>query len=477
MLPQSTPPPPPASPLDRLNQWLRTSTFIKLATTGLLVLVLLIPIVMLQELIFERQSTRDQAVAEVSDKWGGTQTISGPVLTVPYTVREKDAKGVEIRSTAYAHVLPDNLTIAGTLQPEQRNRGPFQVMLYNTRLTIRGTLPRPDPEKLGLAAADMQWERAFISLGVSDMKGIRDEVRLRVNGKPLVVEPGIPTDDILDAGVNARVPLADSLQFACDLNVNGSTDLYFMPFGKQTSVSLTSTWATPSFVGASLPDQRTVDGAGFRANWQVLQYNRNYPQQGIGPFLGRNAGGLQTDQMTYEDGRPVATDGGEQSVAAATAFGVRLLTPVDEYQKTTRSAKYAVMFILITFTAFFFVEVLDKRRIHPIQYLLVGFAICLFYLLLLAISEHVSFNWAYLISAASILAMITFYVRYVFQNGRLTALFSGILALLYGFYFSLLQLEDYSLLLGSLGLALILGTIMYLTRRVNWYRAYENSVQ
>jgi inner membrane protein len=455
-------PTPPASLFDRLNQWLRTSTLVKLATIGILILILLIPATMLQSLITERQSTRDAAIAEISEKWGGTQTISGPVLSVPYTVVEKDEKGVETRRTAYAHVLPDDLGIGGSLQPEQRNRGLFQVMLYNTRLRLRGTLPRPSPEKLGISPTAMQWDRAFVSLGIQDMKGIKDEVRLRVNGKPQVVEPGIPTDDLLTSGINARVPDADSLRFDCELNLNGSTDLYFMPFGKQTSVSLTSPWATPSFVGAYLPDNRTVEATGFRAQWKVLQYNRNYPQQGVGTFLFRHQPGA-----AYAEGYK------GESVADPTAFGVRLLTPVDEYQKTMRSAKYAVMFILITFTAFFFVEILDKRRIHPIQYLLVGFAVCLFYLLLLALSEHISFNWAYLVSATAILGMITFYVRYVFQNARLTALFSGILALLYGFYFSLLQLEDYSLLLGTLGLALILGTIMYLTRRVNWYKAYE----
>ncbi|CCH02244.1 Inner membrane protein creD [Fibrella aestuarina BUZ 2] len=459
MNPLSSPQP---SLFDRLNQWLRTSTLIKLATIGILILVLLIPTTMLQTLISERESTRNTAVAEVSGKWGGVQTISGPILSVPYTVVEKDEKGKESRYTAYAHVLPDDLRITGTLQPEQRNRGLFQVMLYNTRLLLRGTLPRPDMERLGIDPAAVQWNRAFVSVGISDMKGIKDEVQLRVSSgggalQPLTVEPGVPTDDVLASGINARVPLGDSLRFDCELNLNGSTDLYFMPFGKQTTVSLTSPWATPSFVGASLPDQRTVSASGFGAQWKVLQYNRNYPQQGLGAFL--------THRSPSEEGVTV-------SAAVGTEFGVRLLTPVDEYQKTMRSAKYAVMFILITFTAFFFVEVLDKRRIHPIQYLLVGFAICLFYLLLLAISEHMSFNLAYFISAATVLAMITFYVRYVFENTRLTALFSGILALLYGFYFSLLQLEDYSLLLGTLGLALILGTIMYLTRRINWYQAY-----
>ena len=451
-----TPPPyQPDSLIDRINAWLRASTMVKLAIVGVLVLLLLIPTFMLEGLIRERESTRTVAVNEVSDKWGGVQTISGPMLSVPFLVRITTKDGKDKTSTAYAHVLPDNLTVTGSLQPEQRSRGLFQVMLYNARLTISGTIPRPSAERLGIAPADMQWDKAFVSVGVTDMKGINDQIDLRVDGKALVVEPGIPTTDVLESGVSARTPLGDSIRFTCGLNINGSSDLYFMPFGKQTTVSLTSPWSTPSFVGASLPDQRTTGPKGFTATWKLLQYNRNYPQQGTGAFLNRQAG----EQSN--------------SIAANTAFGVRLLLPVDEYQKTMRSAKYAVMFIIITFAAFFFVEILNKQRIHPIQYLLVGFAVCLFYLLLLAISEHVSFNIAYGISAVVILAMISFYVRYVFKNGRLTLLFSTILALLYGFFFSLLQLEDYSLLLGSLGLALILGVIMYLTRHVNWYRAYE----
>lgn len=472
-----TPPPyQPESFFDRINQWLRTSTMIKLVTVGVLVLLLLIPTFMLENLIRERESTRATAVNEVSDKWGGPQTVSGPMVSVPYLIRSKGSDGKEVISTGYAHVLPDNLAITGTVQPEQRNRGLFQVMLYNTRLTLRGSIPRPSAERLGVAPADMQWDKAFIALGVTDMKGIKDQVDLRVDGKSLIVEPGIPTTDVLESGVSARVPIGDSIRFDCVLNINGSSDMYFMPFGKQTTVSLTSPWSTPSFIGASLPDARTMKSTGFTANWKVLQYNRNYPQQGVGAFLSRQIGN-NSQQDVGDLFRQIGNNpNNRQSVADNTAFGVRLLLPVDEYQKTTRSAKYAVMFIIITFAAFFFVEVLNKQRIHPIQYLLVGFAVCLFYLLLLAISEHVSFNIAYFVSAAVTLSMISFYVRYVFKNGRLTIFFSSVLALLYGFFFSLLQLEDYSLLLGSLGLALILGIIMYLTRNVNWYRAYEPAV-
>lgn len=446
----------PTSLFDRINLWLRTSTMLKIIVIGFLVLVLLIPTSMLQSLIYERESTRNEAIKEVSNKWGSEQTVGGPILTVPYTAEFKDEKGKVEYLIRYAHFFPETLQINGKVLPEKRNRGIFVVMLYNTQLKISGSFKKPVVDGLGLSPAVMQWDKAFLSLGITDMKGIKDTIGLQVNEKTLVVNPGIPTSDIMESGVSAPIDLTtDRYSFDCTLNLNGSTQLSFLPFGKETTIRLQSPWASPSFTGAFLPDQRDITKDGFQASWKVLQYNRNYPQQGLGSFLVRgNENGMQQS-----------------------AFGVKLLLPVDEYQKTMRSAKYAVMFIVITFAAFFFVEILDRRRIHPIQYLLVGFAICLFYLLLLSISEHTSFDWAYLSGGITILALITSYVRYIFKNIRLTALFSAILALLYGFFYSLLQLEDYSLLLGSFGLLLILSVIMYLTRHIDWYRAYESKKQ
>ncbi|GAB3994980.1 cell envelope integrity protein CreD [Spirosoma daeguense] len=441
----------PASVIDRINNWIRTSTMLKLAVIGFLVLVLLIPTNMLQGLIQEREATRNEATAEVSAKWGGQQVIGGPVLSVPYDVTTKDDKGQMQTVTYYAHFLPDDLEVDGNVTPERRNRGIFVVMLYNTKLTIKGNFRKPLVASLGLSESNMQWNKAFLSLGVSDMKGIRNAITFRVNNQTLEAEPGIPSADLLPSGVSVPIKLdADTYRFESVINLNGSTQLSFLPFGKETRVTLRSPWNTPSFVGSYLPDQRSITAQGFQASWKVLQFNRNFPQQGIGNFL---------DKSYANEALPT--------------FGVKLLLPVDEYQKTMRSAKYGILFVILTFVSFFFIEILDRRRIHPIQYLLVGFAICLFYLLLLSISEHISFDGAYLIGSGIILTLITFYVRYVFQNTRLTVLFSGILALLYGFFYSLLQLEDYSLLLGSSGLLLILGLIMYLTRHVNWYRGYS----
>ncbi len=454
----------PITLFDRVNRWLRTSTMLKIAVIGILILILMIPTEMLKSLINEREATRNEAVAEVSAKWGNEQVIGGPVLSVPYELITKDDKGRTQSQTMYAHFLPDDLQFDGSIQPEKRNRGIFVVMLYNTRLTIRGNFKKPSVASLGLSPDIMQWDKAFLSLGISDMKGIRDAISFRVNNQRLTAEPGIPSSDIVSSGVSVPIALtAETYQFESVINLNGSTQLSFLPFGKETRVRLQSSWTTPSFTGSFLPDQRSVTDQGFRASWKVLQFNRNFPQQGIGSFLSKTT--------TDEDGEPqrptVATH------EELSSFGIKLLLPVDEYQKTTRSAKYGIIFVILTFVAFFFVEILNRRRIHPIQYLLVGFAICLFYLLLLSLSEHISFDWAYLIGSSIILILITFYVRYVFSNLRLTIVFSGVLALLYGFFYALLQLEDYSLLLGSFGLLLILGVIMSLTRNVNWYQAYE----
>ena len=465
---------PELSLFDRVNRWIRTSTMLKLAVIGFLVLVLLIPTGMLQSLINERESTRNMAIAEVSSKWGNEQTIGGPVLSVPYIDTFKDEKGRVQTQTLYAHFLPDDLQFDGTVQPEKRNRGIFVVMLYNTRLTVRARFKKPSVASLGLTDGQMQWDKAFLSLGISDMKGIRNAVTFRVNNQAIEAQPGILGSDILTSGVNVPITInADSYTVESIINLNGSTQLSFLPYGKETRVRLQSPWPTPSFIGSFLPDQRRVTPNGFEASWKVLQFNRNFPQQGIGNFLSYSSSSdeglnVQTERGDYRASPQPTYRSIEQPM-----FGVKLLLPVDEYQKTMRSAKYGIMFVILTFVAFFFIEILDRRRIHPIQYLLVGFAICLFYLLLLSISEHISFDSAYLIGSAIILTLITFYVRYVFQNLRLTILFSAVLALLYGFFYSLLQLEDYSLLLGSFGLLLILGIIMYLTRNVNWYRAYE----
>ncbi|MBC7446588.1 MAG: cell envelope integrity protein CreD, partial [Hymenobacteraceae bacterium] len=251
-------------------------------------------------------------------------------------------------------------------------------------------------------------------------------------------------------GLNVRVPIADAAAlaqrhaFSFDLDLNGSTGLLVAPLGRTTTVHLSSGWPSPSFIGEFLPRQRKVGADGFSADWRVLNLNRNYPQR-------------------WRTG-----DGQRPSVDAST-FGVRLLVPVDEYQKSTRAVKYALLPLALTFLIFFFVEVLQRRRIHPVQYLLVGFALVIFYLLLIALGEYIRFNVAYLTAAVVVIGLVTAYVAGIFRRRDLTLVTAGVLTLIYGFVYIILQLEDYALLIGAFGLLLILALVMYLSRRIDWY--------
>lgn len=444
------------STFERLNNWAKRSVTLKLISIGILILILLIPTSMLTSLIYERQSIRDNAIQEVSSKWGQQQTFGGPVVSVPYTVAVKDEKGQVATEIRYAHFLPDQLNITGIVTPEKRYRGIYVVVLYTTKLHVSGKFSHPNIQALNLSESSCMFKDASISLGIPDMKGINDAINFKMNDSTYSFNPGLTSHDIFSSGTSFEFDLSKykDFNFEFDINLNGSTSLSFLPFGKETNVSLQSTWDSPSFEGSFLPAKRNINANGFSANWKILQLNRNYPQQGLGSFIST------TKNVTYY---------GDHSEDSDASFGVKLLLPIDEYQKTTRSVKYCVMFIILTFLTFFFVEVLNKQRIHPIQYLLVGFAICLFYVLLLSISEHLKFDSAYLIGCVCILALVTLYAKNIFKNNKLTAVFSSLLALLYGFFYSLMQLEDYSLLLGSIGLFIILAVIMYLTRKVDWY--------
>ncbi|MFN8310719.1 MAG: cell envelope integrity protein CreD [Chitinophagales bacterium] len=426
---------------DRFNNWMRNSVTLKLLMTGILILVLMIPGSMIESLVNEREELRQEAVKEVSSKWGDEQTISGPVISVPYSESYKDENNHEQIRTAYAHFLPSQLNIKAKLTPERRNRGIYVVMLYRSDVEISGTFDGLDGNAVGLAN-ELRWNEAQLNLGITDMKGISENINIDVNGMKTEAQPGTTSSDIVTSGIHIPFtqPHHTASSFKVNLKLNGSSSFDVTPFGKETRLDVESSWGDPSFEGEFLPEKRAVTANAFSASWKVLQLNRNYPQAGTGAFIS------QPD-----------------------AFGVRLLVPVDEYQKTMRSAKYSVMFVVITFLSFFFIEILNRKRIHTIQYLLVGFAVVLFYVLLLSISEHLNFDKAYWISCAAVLGLITFYAYFVFGNKKLTGVFSGILLILYLFFYSLLQLQDYSLLLGSIGLFLILAVVMFLTRKIDWY--------
>ncbi|PHI19739.1 cell envelope integrity protein CreD [Lewinellaceae bacterium SD302] len=458
---------------DRLNDWARRSVTLKLIIIGVLILFLLIPTALLDDLIRGRQRLRDNAQVEVASKWGLTQEIGGPVISVPYReeviVTVDDEQKISYRE-GYAHFLPDEINIDGQLDPEQRYRGLFVVVLYNTQLKVQGRFDGFDAAALGVPAEALQWSKAKLIVGISDMTGVQSAIDVNLNGKFFSMGPGVPNGEVFASGASQSLPLdgsGDSLIFNFDLNLNGSSAIYFRPFGKQTNVKLTGGWGDPSFDGTFLPKEREVSTEGFSASWEVLQLNRNYPQQGTGSYIPKSQGFTSSSTYYYDEGSVGYNDGADR-------FGLRLLLPVDEYKKIYRSTNFAYLFIFITFLAYFFIEVLNRRRVHPIQYLLIGAAILLFYVMLLSISEHLTFNTAYWISAVAVAGLISMYSWFILRNTKLTALIGAMLMILYLYFFSLLQLQDYALLFGSIGLFLILAVIMYLTRNVDWYGIGQN---
>ncbi|MFN3597948.1 MAG: cell envelope integrity protein CreD [Rubricoccaceae bacterium] len=444
--------------------WARASLGLKIAAIGVVILILLVPLAMLGGLIRERERLRDAARVEVGAQWGQPQTLGGPVLSIPYTARTTGPDGSARAETRYVHLFPDTLDVRGTLAPEVRTRGIFRVVLYSADLVASGRFPALSTlgdVVGGVPRAALRTDEAFVQVGLTDLVGVRDALRLTWGGQELELDPGLRTTDVFASGVSAPVPLGEGpATFRLPVALNGSGHLAVLPVGRETRLALTSSWATPRFAGAFLPAQRSTGADGFEASWRVLHLNRNFPQAFEGAF------GQPTElaPRARYDTLPL-----QQSPSAA--FGVELLVPVDSYQKASRAAKYGALFVFLTFLTFFFVEVLAGRRFHPVQYLLVGFAVAIFYLLLLAFAEHVPFGGAYAFAGVLSIGLVTLYARAVFRTWRLAALVGGLMTLFTGYFYVLLQMESYALLVGSLGLFVTLAVTMYLSRRVNWYRA------
>lgn len=421
--------------------WIRNSLGLKVFFTGFLVLVLLIPTLMVQGLVRERKSTLRNAQTEVSQKWGLQQTITGPILTVPY----KNFYNRTNFNIQKAHFLPDSLNVKGDLDSEVRSRGIFDVPLYSADLNISGSFSFPDFSELNVSGYNVLWDQAYLSFGISDMRGLKEQLSANWNEEVLEFRPGLPEGAGFKSGLSLPIKNLNSrvghYGFSFDLKLNGSQEVQFVPMGRETNMLLSSNWASPSFNGAFLPTEHEITDEGFTARWKVLDLNRNYPQ-------------VWNNKSYY---------------TSESRFGLKLLMPVDTYQQTTRSIKYAVLFIVLTFLTFFLIEILNKVKIHPIQYLLVGFAIVLFYLLLLSLSEHINFDLSYILASVGIIGMVSAYTAAILHKKAMAILLFVVLTGLYVYLYVLLQLQDYSLLLGSLGLFLTLATVMFLTRKVDWY--------
>ena len=426
---------------------LRSSIMLKLITITALMLLLLVPAYMIQSVIKEREKLSEEATEEVSSKWANAQQINGPVLSIP-VIYEENTGVQKVQTQKYWHILPEELNIDGKINPETLRRGIYEVVVYKSDLTFAGSFLLNDdlmPENV----KEIHFDRAFLTIGISDLRGIKKQIAVNWNGGSLQVHAGTKSNDLIRSGITLAITdlkenWGKQVNFDFTVDLRGSRNISFIPIGNSTNIRVQSPWQTPSFNGTFLPDNRSITQEGFTADWSVLQLNRNYPQSWVGIVHKHNM--------------------------QASSLGIDLILSLDDYQKSYRSAKYAVLTIALTFLIFFLVEILNKRKIHPFQYALVGLALCLFYILMVSISEHSNFNLAYGISALTIIAMICLYSISVFKKIRLTLLLMAALIGIYGFLFTTLQLTDFALLMGSLGLVCILSLTMYFTRNIDWYR-------
>jgi inner membrane protein len=419
---------------------------LKVVLIGFLIVALLIPALLILGIVSERESMRDIATKDVSSMWGGQQQIGAVLLSIPYreVIESKDKK--TISKTRHIHILPRDLSINTVLKPVIRKRGIYDVILYEASIEMQGKFSNFELANWGIDEENVLWSQVFVTVGVGDSRGITEKIELRWDGQAIEMQPGTKCAKIIPAGANAgildfRNQQGNEVPFHINMNIRGNGELDFLPVGKSTNIHIKSPWPTPSFGGSFLPTERTIDADGFSAHWQVSEFNRNYPQQWTG-----------TGEMIN------------------TVFcGVELIRPVDVYVKTERAVKYAVLFIGLTFMAFFMVEIMKGARFHTMHYLLVGFAVTLFYLLLLSTSEHMDFAWSYLLSSLGVISVTGIYVRGVTNRWSMTVILVSVMTALYVFLFILLQLEELALLIGSTVLFLILSSVMILTRKIDWY--------
>jgi len=466
-------PPQPAVPATPRVSWSVDSrrkgsgTVVKMLTILVLVMLLLIPLGMIRSVLSERLQRRNEAVRNITSTWGSEQVICGPVLVVPYKQSrltytdqlvngQRERVAVTETSVAQAYFLPADLKITGDLAPSLLHRGIYEAVVYSGHLEVAGRFARPSFEEWKVKPDDVMWEDAVVTMAISDLRGAKEALSLKWGNRTVPLVPGAKLTSF-KSGVYARLGDSsfeqDGVEFTVALNLNGSRSISFVPVGTQNEARLTSSWADPSFCGAFLPAERKIGPGGFEATWHVSYYGRTFPQQWSS----------ENNSKAFDEG------------ALASAFGVDLIAVVDSYRLVERSIKYGILFIALVFTAFFLFEVLSPLRIHPFQYTLVGAALCLFYLALLSLSEVTTFGRAYLAGACAASILIALYSAKALKSFAKVLVIVAELAVIYGFLYVILQLQDYSLLFGTAGLFIALAIVMYATRNIDWYSRDENS--
>ncbi|AKL98368.1 cell envelope integrity protein CreD [Endomicrobium proavitum] len=437
---------------------------LKAVVIGALILLMLIPLALVSNTIKGRLEYKNEATAKITKAWGDQILIAAPILNLPYTVavKDKDEKIVSYK-TEYAKFAPQDLNVDVNIISQTRYIGIFEVPVFVAEITMKGNFENIRD------IANFKTAESFISLEINDLKGISTPEFLW-NGKNANFEPSVKASPLavripytreyspkssytryndyeetqILKSLSSKISLKNgSNNFEIKFSIKGSQAISFIPLAKDNNFRIRSQWTNPNFSGNFLPDTKEINGEGFDASWRI-----NYLASAI----------------------PHRLDGANLSSAL---FTTSLLIPVDSYRAAERATKYGILFIILTFIACFVFETTRKKSIHPFQYLLVGFAMSVFYILLLSISEFIPFGFAYLIAAAAIISMITLYAKFAIAKTstlKQTAAIAGAFAVLYGYLYILLQLQDMALIFGAIGLFAALAVMMYATRNINWYK-------
>lgn len=415
----------------------------KLLIISLLCLLLLVPWFFIRSTIEERRSTESNAEQEVFSKWGCEQMVKGPAIRVE-------------DSTEFV-LLPESLEIVSNAGCQNLSRGIYDFTVYDATVDMKGhfALPNDLSDKEYSSLSRNCWN---MEVELTTLKGLTDNPVIKINGKELDVNDvrfegsrliwRCDLDSMLNGG---------NMSYEIQIKLRGSNSLNFLPTGNTTTVKMTSDCPTPSFCGNFLPTERNVRDDGFDAEWKVLAINRSFSQKVAGSAWKY----INMDNICYLD---------ESNAVGGDIFGVELRLPVEQYQQNVRVVKYAYLFVLLTFAIVFYMELRRKCPIHPVQYLLVGIAIMLFYTLLLSFSEHLSFLVAYIIATVMTVAMLSIYLGSIMHDRKIGFLIGGVLTVCYVFIYILLQIESYALLIGSIGLFVVLAVAMAASRKVDWYK-------
>src|ERR1700722_12794404 len=362
-----------------------------------------------------------------------------------------ERREVEEMATGNAYFLPQSLKIDGDVKTQMLHRGIYDAAVFRAQTTLARKFAPPDFGALKIDVKDVQWKEAFVTVAVNDLRGTREGLVLDWGGTKKNMLPGSQVPGYT-TGATAMLgndkPIANEIAFSIPLDFNGSEGIFFAPFGVQNEATLKSNWPDPAFRGSFLPADRSVRPDGFNATWKISYYGRDYPQQ-----WDSRGGNERFNVLAVSNSR----------------FGANFLSILDAYRYVERSIKYGVLFLVLVFTTFFLFEVTARQKIHPLQYMMVGAALCLFYLLVLSISEFIGFGLAYLIAAAASTILITWYCRFFLGGGVRTLMIGAGLAGVYTFLYITLRQQDYALLMGAIALFILLAVVMYVTRKIDWY--------